>query len=403
MPLGTILGLLAGAPAWGQVPLTWARVESLRNQVQVYSRGQSRRANIADVLRIGDALRTSAYARAELRFNDGSLARVGERAVFRFSPNTRNFRLSNGTVLLLIPPGRGRTTIQTPNAATGIHGSALFVRFIPETSTTIVGALTTSEVGPMVAFNHDGSHQQPLRGGEMAVITADRPVERYTFDLRTFYETSGLALDMGLHQPATPPADEGLEAVKQEILEAIQEQGQFDEGPLLENPPFLSAQPGRRSEPRAASFSQIPPLAQSPAARFLAVPTVAAPAPAGLESRQVADGILDNGLGAGSTIESVSSAETMGVGRDWVISPSDSPILRQPAAPSADRSNGNSPQVTPPRGRPEPGSNPGRRPAVPPGRNNNGSGRGGSDKNPGRRPVVPPGQIIAPGLNRETD
>ena len=87
-------------PADAQSALTWARVELTRNQVQLFTNGQSRRARVSDVLGIGDALTTARRARAELRFNDGSLARIGESAVFQFTPNTRNFRLSNGTVLL---------------------------------------------------------------------------------------------------------------------------------------------------------------------------------------------------------------------------------------------------------------------------------------------------------------
>ena len=122
-----ILGIPSAALA--QTSLTWAKIERLRNRVHLIPSDDSARlARVADVMGVDDALRTAASARAELRFNDGSLARVGEQATFRFTPDTRNFQLSNGTVLLLIPPGRGRTTIQTPNAVTGIQGSALFVR-----------------------------------------------------------------------------------------------------------------------------------------------------------------------------------------------------------------------------------------------------------------------------------
>ncbi|MEO0869154.1 MAG: FecR family protein, partial [Cyanobacteria bacterium J06642_11] len=173
------LGMLVSLPgaANAQSVLTWARVELIRNQVQLVTGGRSRRAQVSDVLGVNDALSTARRARAELRFNDGSLARIGESAVFRFTPDTRNFRLSNGTVLLLIPPGQGRTTIQTPNAVTGIRGSALFVRFIPETNTTIIGALTTNPGGPMMAFNEDGTAQQSLNAGEMAVVRGDGTIE----------------------------------------------------------------------------------------------------------------------------------------------------------------------------------------------------------------------------------
>ncbi|PSN76144.1 hypothetical protein C8B47_28880, partial [filamentous cyanobacterium CCP4] len=107
--LASLMALvLVSLPAQASVTLTRADVEALRNRVEFIPRGrQARTARMSDVLAVGDALRTASASQADLRFNDGSLARVGERATFRFVPNTRNFRLSNGTVLLLIPPGRG--------------------------------------------------------------------------------------------------------------------------------------------------------------------------------------------------------------------------------------------------------------------------------------------------------
>ncbi|MGD1853537.1 MAG: FecR domain-containing protein [Leptolyngbyaceae cyanobacterium] len=243
--------------AWAQNSLTWAKVERLRNRVHLIPSGYSPRlARVADVMNIGDALRTSSSARAELRFNDGSLARVGEQATFRFTPNTRNFQLSDGTVLLLIPPGRGRTTIQTPNAVTGIQGSALFVRVrcLAELTAegdcsspiTFVGALTNNPAGAMIAYNQSGSQQQPIHAGEMVVLEGDNITQRLEFDLATFYQTSGLVEGLNLDSP-TPPVElsEDLQGVWQEIKDALELQGDFDDDrpaeEIVENPGFIVA------------------------------------------------------------------------------------------------------------------------------------------------------------------
>jgi acrosin len=251
---------------------TGARVELTRNQVELFTNGQSRRAQVSDVLGVNDALSTARRARAELRFNDGSLARIGESAVFQFTPNTRNFRLSNGTVLLLIPPGQGRTTIQTPNAVTGIHGSALFVRFVPETETTIIGALTNNPDGAMMVFNQDGSQQQPLYAGEMAVLRGNRILERFSFDLKTFYETSDLIVGLQLDELDVETGDAAIDAVRQEIQDALeQQQDSFEEDSgIIENPPFLSANSlqANAREPLRSSTA-IPDFSVSPAAAFL--------------------------------------------------------------------------------------------------------------------------------------
>jgi len=223
--------------------LTWARIDFLRNRVQLVPQDQrGRRANISDVLSVGDSLRTARASRAELRFNDGSLARIGERATFRFTPNTRNFQLNNGTILLLIPPGRGRSTIQTPNAVTGIQGSALFVRYIPETDTTIVGALTNNPSGPMVLFNRDGTEQQALRANEIGVIQGDQITELYEFDGTLFWQSSGLAEGFNyLSDSASSGSSDQLDGVRQEIREAISSQDRLSGESVITNPETFAA------------------------------------------------------------------------------------------------------------------------------------------------------------------
>uniref|UniRef100_A0ACD5GZG9 Uncharacterized protein n=1 Tax=Desertifilum tharense IPPAS B-1220 TaxID=1781255 RepID=A0ACD5GZG9_9CYAN len=110
-----LFAVLLAPPATAQTPLTRAVVQTVRNQVQLIPRQQTPRpARISEEMRSEDAISTGLASLAELRFNDGSLARVGESAVFRFVPNTRNFRLSNGNLLLLVPQGGERRKLIRP-------------------------------------------------------------------------------------------------------------------------------------------------------------------------------------------------------------------------------------------------------------------------------------------------
>ncbi|MBW4490972.1 MAG: FecR domain-containing protein [Trichocoleus desertorum ATA4-8-CV12] len=237
---GVSIGGLA-QPADAQTPLTRAVIQALRNRVRLMQKNRPvRSAQVSDAIAPGDALSTARASLAELRFNDGSLARVGEQAVFRFVPNARTFQLSNGTMLLLIPPGRGPTGVRTPNAAAGIKGSALFVRYIPDTDTTLVGALTNNPQGPMVIYNRDGSQSQGLRAGQLAVVVKNRIENVYDFDLNTFYETSDLVKGLNLTQKdSTTPSDEAIAAVRAETVEALQDQSPFKEANVVENPAFV--------------------------------------------------------------------------------------------------------------------------------------------------------------------
>lgn len=265
--------LLAGA-AQAQA-LTRARVEAVRNRVELIPQGRdARRARVADVLGVGDALRTAASSQAELRFNDGSLARVGERATFRFVPNTRNFRLSNGTVLLLVPPGRGRTNIQTPNAVTGIQGSGVFCRYDEVTDTTIVGALTDSELGPMAVSNRDGSEVLHLNGGEMAVIQGDQIVGHYRFSLDEFNRTNTIARGLDLFSPPTDqPNEDGLDGVRAEVVEAASNQQAVAGTDVLVNPSFIQLS---NAIPVASAIIEdeeieFPPIPENPFVPFQSV------------------------------------------------------------------------------------------------------------------------------------
>ncbi|MFW9260245.1 FecR domain-containing protein, partial [Nostoc sp. CALU 546] len=205
-------------------PLTRAEIQNLRNIVQLIPKDKlkKRPARKLDAMTPGDGLSTGRASLADLRFNDGSLARVGEQALFQFLPKTRDFKLSNGTVLLLIPPGQGQTRIQTPNAAAAIRGSALFVRYDQQTDTTIVGALTNSGIE---VSNKEASETQVLEAGQMVIIVKGKFDRLYDFDLRNFYETSQLVRELDLNrQSPVPTPDPAITSVQAETVEALEAQ-----------------------------------------------------------------------------------------------------------------------------------------------------------------------------------
>lgn len=226
-------------------PLTRAVIQLIRNDVDLIPEGEDARpAEISDRMEPGDALATARQSFAELYFNDGSLARVGESVLFRFVPNTRTFRLNNGTVLLLIPPGQGRTRLQTPNATAGIRGSALFVRYIRETDTTIVGALTDSGIE---VYNEDETERYELEAGQVALVIEDRIERIYQMDLERFYETSELAQGLYLGETDLLATRREIETVAQlesvvlvraETLTALEGYEFDDSGDVQETPAF---------------------------------------------------------------------------------------------------------------------------------------------------------------------
>ena len=217
-------------------PLTKAQVQDLRNIVQLMPKNQpSRQAHKHDGMIPGDGLATGRASLADLRFNDGSLARVGQEAIFRFLPKTRNFSLLSGTMLLLIPPGNGRTHVNTPSAAAAIRGSALFVHYDEKTDTTVVGALTNSGIQ---VFNKDASQSQMLAAGQLMVIVKGQFQGLYNFDLRNFYNTSDLVKGLHLNQSEITHRDPAIAKVQAETVAALKVQSPII-GQHIKNPDFF--------------------------------------------------------------------------------------------------------------------------------------------------------------------
>ncbi|MBW4593609.1 MAG: FecR domain-containing protein [Brasilonema angustatum HA4187-MV1] len=219
-------------------PLTAAVIQDLRNLVQLMPyKNSKRQARKSDSMSPRDKLSTGRSALADLRFNDGSWARIGEQAVFQFLPQKRNFSLYDGTVVLLIPPGRGQTRISTPNAAAAIRGSALFVRYDPQTETTIVGALTNSGIQ---VSNKDASRKQELKAGQLIVLVKGELKGLYDFDLRTFYQTSTLVRDLNLTlKNGMPSKDAAIASVQAETAAAVAAQSPLTGQDVVENPSFI--------------------------------------------------------------------------------------------------------------------------------------------------------------------
>ncbi|MEM9212892.1 MAG: hypothetical protein AAGD25_00815 [Cyanobacteria bacterium P01_F01_bin.150] len=287
------IGIICGLVGWlgessiaqADTPLTHADIQQIRNQVDfIPENGSARLAELSDRLIPGDALSTRQSSFAELEFNDGTLARVGEFVLFRFQPNTRTVDLENGTLLLLIPPDQGTTNLRTPNANAGIRGSGLFVRYIegdtPEQSTTLIGALTTSGITvanttESLVWNDESdsftsvedSHSTPtvveLEAGHMAVIVGNSTPQVFSFELDLFYQTStlvsGLDLDGDgdtsvaiwreeprdgehlLSVPATSTNGErdAIALVREETKDGLFAQAGTLTTPYIDNPPFV--------------------------------------------------------------------------------------------------------------------------------------------------------------------
>lgn len=129
-PLRTRLATLAAlgflsAGALGVVPFSQATVTRLQNAVTYGDTvaGAKRAAKAGDVIEARSYLLTETDSRAELKYADGSLVRIGQNTVFTFEADTRTLSLEKGSLIFHIPKGQGGGTVRTASITAAITGT----------------------------------------------------------------------------------------------------------------------------------------------------------------------------------------------------------------------------------------------------------------------------------------
>jgi len=193
-----ILATLAISASTQAATLQSAKVTAAINKVLFADNGSSRPAEVGDTLTGKSILETGAKSRAELVFNDQSIARLGANSQFSFSKGTRDLELSQGVILMQVPKGAGGATIKTAAVTAAITGTTIAVEYTPGFDgrpgtiklfvlegtlrafmKSIPGESILLEAGEMIAFEDDDSRLPDVN----------------TFDIRRFAETAGLMSD----------------------------------------------------------------------------------------------------------------------------------------------------------------------------------------------------------------
>ena len=135
-----------------------AEVTRVYNSVQLLAPDQP-----AAVAKIGDditgktAVQTGNKSRAELEFNDQTIARLGANSVFSFERGTRDLNLNEGVILLEVPKNAGGATINTAAITAAVTGTTVMIEFHkgdkPSNSTikfiVLEGTMKLKMKGPM--------------------------------------------------------------------------------------------------------------------------------------------------------------------------------------------------------------------------------------------------------------
>jgi FecR protein len=116
--------------AWAAGQLESAEVTRVYNRVELLPPEESAiPAKIGDDINGRTAVQTGGQSRAELKFNDQTLARLGANSVFSFERGTRDLNLSEGVILLEVPKNAGGATINTAAVTAAVTGTTVMVQY----------------------------------------------------------------------------------------------------------------------------------------------------------------------------------------------------------------------------------------------------------------------------------
>jgi hypothetical protein len=117
--------LVGSASSHAAMPYTQATVTRLQNTVTYGTTVQraTRAAKVSDVVKADSYLLTETDSRAELKYEDGSIVRIGQNTVFTFEADTRTLSLEKGSLVFYIPKGSGGGKIRTASITAAITGT----------------------------------------------------------------------------------------------------------------------------------------------------------------------------------------------------------------------------------------------------------------------------------------
>ena len=203
--------------------LTSATISEVKNEAQLFlydtaNKETIRAAQVKDTLYGSRILRTGKSSRAELEFNDKSIARIGANTLLSFKNHTRQLELQKGTLLLQVPKGYGNTQVATPAATCSVIGTTILLQHL-QLANGQQRSINIVLEGLMNVTVNGKTHQVP---GGSALISNGPGAEPQVVkvDIASFMSSSML-----INQFSTLTSNEAIQAVidsqKNEEVESL--------------------------------------------------------------------------------------------------------------------------------------------------------------------------------------
>lgn len=205
----SILSLALAGAASAASPYTQATVTRTENKVSYGTikgdRSETRPAESQDVVKAMNFLLSESDSRAELKYDDGTIVRIGQNTIFTFEANSRTLNLKKGTFVFFIPKGGGGGTIKTPSLTAAITGT------VGKVSENIIAILEGE-----VVLKPSGEH---VKAGQFARRNPDGTITIGEFDPMKMFDGKLMTFNGPL--PGIPEKMLGLPLLDMRDLGAI--------------------------------------------------------------------------------------------------------------------------------------------------------------------------------------
>jgi len=183
--------LIARQVLAADAPKKEARVTQIIRDVELLlSKATPRPAAVEDKVREDTAVQTGIDSRAELTFADLTITRLGETTIFSFNAASRDFELSNGSILLWVSKNSGAARIRARAVTVGLTGTTVIFQSSPAGHSRLV----VLEGSARLSLNKYPSESADIMGGQMLDVDAGatRLPPRIDVDLSLLMKTAPL-------------------------------------------------------------------------------------------------------------------------------------------------------------------------------------------------------------------
>lgn len=167
--LTSVLALALIATAHGAA-LKKASFTRVINDVKIVpQQAQPKPASIGDIVEGMTTVTTGAQSRAELRFEDKTITRLGANSIFNIQDGTRNVDLKQGVLLLQVPKQMGGARVHTAAVTAAVTGTTVMVAYMPD---GYIKCIVLEGEMDMFPNDHPDAFRT-LKAGDMIIMKPD--------------------------------------------------------------------------------------------------------------------------------------------------------------------------------------------------------------------------------------